>query len=76
MTKITPDEFKAWRLRLELTQEQLAKRWSISRTTVVAYESGRSPIRGFILDAMKTLERGGDTPNISTPQTSERDSPV
>lgn len=47
MTELTPQEFRAARRSLGLTQAQLAQEWGISRRLVQAYEAGEQPIRAW-----------------------------
>ena len=41
---VNAQEFKAWRERLKLTQETVAQRFRVSRTTIQNWESGATPI--------------------------------
>jgi len=41
---LTPDQFRAIRLRLGLTQNGLAKQLGVSRRAVISYEMGDRPI--------------------------------
>lgn len=41
---MTPDKFRELRLKLDMTQEQLAARLQVSRVTVARWETGALPI--------------------------------
>jgi len=52
---MTPDEFRAIRKSLGLTQEALAERLGQHRITISRYERGREPIPPVVALAMQAL---------------------
>ena len=50
------DTFRRKRERLGLTQEELAKRLDMNRSTIIRYESGESPIPKAVEMALKVIE--------------------
>lgn len=54
---MNPDELKAWRERLSLSQAKLAEALSISKRTYEAWEQGRFAIPAFLELALRELER-------------------
>lgn len=52
---MTPQEFKAARLALSLSQTALAKEWGVSRWTIIRLENGGTPILQRDIDAMSWL---------------------
>jgi len=55
---MTPTTFTAWRERLGLNTVQAAKALGCSRTTIQAYEAGRSPIPRYVALACAALAMG------------------
>ncbi len=45
---MTAQEFKAWRQRFKLTQEDVAQKFRVSRTTVQNWESGATPVTQLV----------------------------
>ncbi len=54
---MTPEEIKALRLDLELTQEGLARELRVSVSAVQKWEGGRARPRGLYLKALARLAR-------------------
>jgi DNA-binding transcriptional regulator YiaG len=54
---LTPDEFKAWRARLGMTQEGLAHELGVTFTTVWRWEHGNRPIAPMVRLALAEVER-------------------
>jgi transcriptional regulator with XRE-family HTH domain len=54
---MTPEEFRAWRKRLGLTQAQAAEALGRSRDWVAAAETGRRPIDHTVELACWAIER-------------------
>jgi len=54
----TPATFKAWRVRLRLTQQQAADELNRSRMSISRYEKGEEPIPREIELACAALETG------------------
>ena len=52
-----PEEFRAWRIRLKLTQEQTGKRLGQSRFTIQNWESRTTPLPDYIPDLIRIIER-------------------
>jgi transcriptional regulator with XRE-family HTH domain len=52
------DALLAWRKRLNLTQEEAARRLGCGRRTLVQYERGESPVPKTIALAAAAIERG------------------
>ena len=53
---MTKQEFREWRERFGLTQDDLAKRFGVTRNTVQNWESGPSALPGTLGDACKVWE--------------------
>jgi DNA-binding transcriptional regulator YiaG len=54
---MTPADFRAWRARLDLTQQQAADLLGIHRNTVALYEEGRRRDRDAQVKIPKVVER-------------------
>ena len=52
-----PDDFRAWRKKIGMTQEQLAAALDLSRRTIGYYEDGTQLVPRVVLLAMKGLKR-------------------
>jgi DNA-binding XRE family transcriptional regulator len=52
-----PDDFRAWRKKMGLTQEQLADALDLSRRTIGYYEDGTQLVPRVVLLAIKGLEQ-------------------
>lgn len=52
---MTPEEFRAWRKRLDLTQQAAAKALGVSHSTVQLYEGSWTPPEGRTGDIPKTI---------------------
>jgi transcriptional regulator with XRE-family HTH domain len=50
-----PHEFRAERVALKLTQDQLAEKLGISKRQIGRYESGRAPISARTVNAFKLV---------------------
>lgn len=55
---MTPEQFKAWRKRLDLTQQGAADAIGISRRMVQAYEADKQPIPKPVALACTALALG------------------
>jgi transcriptional regulator with XRE-family HTH domain len=49
-------EFKAWRTKLGFTQEEVARRFRISRVTVINWENDNSPISEIVEQLCRSYE--------------------
>lgn len=52
---MTPDQLRAVRAKLNLTQPELAKALGVTTDAVARWEGGRSPIRRVVALAVKHL---------------------
>lgn len=55
---MTPEEFKAWRKRLELTQTQAAEALGLSLRAIQYYERGEREITRTVALACAAVEAG------------------
>ena len=54
---MTPDELKAWRARVSLSQSQLAHALNVHTMTISKWERGSGGIPPFLDLALESLER-------------------
>lgn len=59
-TTVSPNELKALRAALTLTQGQLAERLGVSRVTVTAWEVGRNSPKGPTVMLLRMLQAEAD----------------
>ncbi len=55
---MTPDEFKAWRKALSLTQQQAGEAIGITKRSVQLYEAGDQPVTRTVALACAALAAG------------------
>jgi DNA-binding transcriptional regulator YiaG len=53
---MTPDELKAWRKRLGLTQKKAAEALGVNLATLAKWETGRLPISKVVALACRAVE--------------------
>jgi DNA-binding XRE family transcriptional regulator len=54
---MSPEEFKAWRARLGLTQAEAADKFKVSRVTIANWEAGATPLP-YLAGQMCTVYEG------------------
>ena len=62
LRRLTPEELREWRIRYDLTQDELAKLIGVSQKTVSHWETGARKIPPYLVLLLEYLKKEGYIP--------------